>query len=71
MSKNKGRICEEEIKLKEMFHTVNSVKKCKDVELLETGLSLCDGANHHPFLENWFYAIHDRLDYLDPTGEEV
>ena len=61
---------DEENKLKEMFRTVNGASRCKDVKKLEIGLSLCDGANH-PFIESWFYAIHDRLDYLDPTGEEV
>ena len=64
-------MADEEIKLKEMFRTPNGARRCKDVKKLSKGLELCDGANKHPFLESWFYAIHDRLDKLDPTGEEV
>ncbi len=62
-------MADEETKLKEMFRTPNGARRCKDVKKLAEGLELCDGANH-PFLESWFYAIHDRLDKLDPTGEE-
>ena len=61
---------ETEKKLKKMFHGKTGARKCKDIKLLEEGLRLSDGSNG-PYIEEWFYIIHDRLDYLDPTGEEI
>jgi len=62
---------EETIKeLKKLFGEISYVRRCKDIDKLKQGLRLSDGANN-PFIEDWFYEIHDRLDYLDPTGEEV
>ena len=61
---------ETEKKLKKMFHGKTGARRSKDIKLLEEGLKLSDGSNG-PYIEDWFYIIHDRLDYLDPTGEEI
>lgn len=61
---------EELLLLKKMFRTPNGARRCKDVKKLAKGLTLCDGANNHPFLESWFYWTQ-QVKNCSMTKEEL